>query len=231
MSHEAGNFIQTQNDLMRRGLISPSEFLQTTQNISDNFKNMKNAFDKFDKDFQNAELRTQNDESNIMEQYEMMGIAGFGNLANLEYYVNPTTGTVSFVKKQFDADGNPIEMTDEYLKDPANHLSLNTVNNRLNSKSNYVSVTDAVSAEVDKLGEVITAEYLTRQGVKTLEDWYQLEDSKEMMENLIGVVANNDQQKISILQDIGYTKVSFTQDPEDICRAPAGWFRSFNSSV
>ena len=221
MSHEAGNFIQTQNDLMRRGLISPSEFLQTSQNVSDNFKNMKNAFSKFDKDFQNAELRTQNGESNIMEQYEMMGIAGFGNLANLEYYVNPTTGTVSFVKKQFGEDGQPIEMTDEYLKDPANHLSLNTVNNRLNSKSNYISTTDAVSAEVEKLGEVITAEYLARQGVKTMEDWYQLEDSQEMMDNLIGVVANNDQQKISILSEIGYTKDSFTQDPEEAKNDPS----------
>ena len=63
MSNESGNFIQSQNDLMRRGLISPSEFLQTSQNVSDQFKNVKNAFSKFDADFKNAETRTQKNES------------------------------------------------------------------------------------------------------------------------------------------------------------------------
>lgn len=213
MSSESGNFIQSQNDLMRRGLISPSEFLQTTQNVADQFKNVKNAFTKFDKDFQNAQLRVQNNESNIAEQYEMEGIAGFGNLANMDYYVNPTTGTVSFVKKQFDDSGQPIPMTDEYLSDPANHLSMNTINVRLNSKSNYQSTSEAVLSEVDKLGEIVTVDPGTRQSVTTYEDWFQLEGSEELMNDLIGTVINNDQQKISVLQDMGYTTESFTQDP------------------
>ena len=54
-----------------------------------------------------------------------------------------------------------------------------------------------------------------------MEDWYQLEDSQEMMDNLIGVVANNDQQKISILSEIGYTKDNFTQDPEEAKNDPS----------
>ncbi|QDP54094.1 MAG: hypothetical protein GOVbin1629_30 [Prokaryotic dsDNA virus sp.] len=222
MGGEAGNYIQSQNDLMRRGLISPSEFLQNTQNVQDNFKNVKNAFAKFDKDFQNAQLRVQNNESNIAEQYEMEGIAGFGNLANMDYYVNPTTGTLSFVKKQFDPEtGEPIPMTDEYLADPANHLSMNTINVRLNSKSNYQSTSEAVSSEVEKLGEIVTVDPGTRQSVTTYEDWFQLEGSEELMNDLIGTVINNDQQKISVLQDMGYTTESFTQDPAVAAEDPS----------
>ena len=219
LSHEAGNFIQTQNDLMRRGLISPSDFLQSTQQVSDNFKSMKTAFSTFDKDFQNAQLRTQNEESNIMEQYEMMGIAGFGNLANLDYFLNPTTGTVSFVKKQM-VDGEYVEMTDEYLSDPANHLSMNTINVRLNNKSNYTNTSEAVAAEVENLGEVVTAEYMLRQGVQTYEDWYQLEDSPKILEGLITTVLNNDAQKASCLQDMDYNADDFTEDPEVAAKDP-----------
>tara|TARA_R100001086_G_scaffold158824_1_gene85097 strand:- start:804 stop:2648 length:1845 start_codon:yes stop_codon:yes gene_type:complete len=216
MSNESGNFIQSQNDLMRRGLISPSEFLQTSQNVSDQFKNVKNAFSKFDADFKNAETRTQKNESNMLEQYGMRSIAGFGNLANMDYYVNPTTGTLSFVKKQFDPKtGEPIPMTDEYLSDPANHLSMNTINVRMNSKSDYQNTTDAVNEEVKKLGEIVTVDPGTRQSVTTYEDWYQLEDSKEIMDNLVSTVTNNPAQKISILQDIGYSIDDFTQDPKE----------------
>ena len=221
MSSESGNFIQSQNDLMRRGLISPSEFLQTSQNVSDQFKNVKNAFSKFDKDFQNAQLRVQNNESNIAEQYEMEGIAGFGNLANMDYYVNPTTGTVSFVKKQFGDDGQPIPMTDEYLADPANHLSMNTINVRLNSKSNYQNTTETVNTKVKELGEIVTVDPGTRQSVTTYEDWYQLEGSEKLMEDLVGTVINNDQQKISVLQDMDYTTDDFTQDPDEAANDPS----------
>ena len=87
-SHEGGNFIQMQNDLMRRGLISPSEFLQSTQQLSDNFTQLKTATKGWDAHYKTAMSRLETDPetgfptANALEQFINEGMAGFGNLAN-----------------------------------------------------------------------------------------------------------------------------------------------------
>jgi len=207
-SNEAGNFVQMQNDLMRRGLISPSEFLQSTQQISDNFSQLKTATKGWDAHYKQAMARLETDPktgkptANALEQFINEGMAGFGNLANLDLVVNPTTGTMSFVKKGEDFD------------DPANHQSLNTINARMNQKSNYVDLSKGVQSEVEKLGEVVTAEYLSDKGVKTFEDWYALEGNEELMNDMIKTQMATDEQKISIMQD-HVDGFALTRTPDD----------------
>lgn len=207
-SNEAGNFVQMQNDLMRRGLISPSEFLQSTQQISDNFSQLKTATKGWDAHYKQAMARLETDPktgkptANALEQFINEGMAGFGNLANLDLVVNPTTGTMSFVKKGDDFD------------DPANHQSLNTINARMNQKSNYVDLSKGVQAEVEKLGEVVTADYLSDKGVETFEDWYELEGNEELMNDMIKTQMATDEQKISIMQD-HVDGFELTRTPDD----------------
>jgi hypothetical protein len=203
-SHEAGNFVQMQNDLMRRGLISPSEFLQSTQQISDNFSQLKTATKGWDQHYKNAQAKMQAGETNILSQYINEGLSGFGNLANLDLVVNPTTGTMSFVKKGAD------------VNDPANHQSLNTINARMNQEAKFYNLSDGVQEEVDKLGEVVSIEKMNSLGVTTLEDWEKLEGSKQMMDDLVKTQMNNDDQMMSLAQVyLGTTTEDMTQDPND----------------
>jgi len=209
-SHEGGNFIQMQNDLMRRGLINPSEFLQSTQQLSDNFTQLKTATKGWDAHYKTAMSRLEKDPktglptANAMEQFINEGMAGFGNLANLDLIVNPTTGTLSFLKKG--ADEN----------DPANHQSLNTINARMTQRSDYYDLSTGVQNEVENLGEVVTSEYMARQGVKTTTDWYKLEGNKELMADLVETQMATDSQKISIMQThMNLSSDNMTRDEND----------------
>ena len=209
-SHEGGNFIQMQNDLMRRGLISPSEFLQSTQQLSDNFTQLKTATKGWDAHYKTAMSRLEKDPTtglptaNALEQFINEGMAGFGNLANLDLIVNPTTGTLSFLKKG--ADEN----------DPANHQSLNTINARMTQRSDYYDLSTGVQNEVENLGEVVTSDYMARQGVKTTTDWYNLEGNQELMADLVETQMSTDSQKISIMQThMNLSSDNMTRDEND----------------
>jgi hypothetical protein len=211
------NALSTQFDLMRRGLITPSEYKRFEQRSKDSFSSLKGNLDNFATHYDEASLRVQNGESNIGEMAVNASISGLANLGQYELSGNPATGELCYIK----AGVNP-ETNEPYdPKDPANQISLAVINSRINQKMDYVATSDAALGEVDKLGEVVDATILAQQGVKTMEDWRLLEGSEEMMDRMIGVITNSDSQKLSILQEAGYNSEDFTQDPAVAAEDPS----------
>lgn len=203
------NALSTQFDLMRRGLITPSEYKRFEQRSKDSFSSLKGNLDNFATHYDEASLRVQNGESNIGEVAVNASISGLANLGEYELSGNPATGELCYIKTGVNPETNkPYDP-----KDPANQISLAVINSRINQKMDYVATSDAALGEVDKLGEVVDATILAQQGVKTMEDWRLLEGSEEMMDRMIGVITNSDSQKLSILQEAGYNSDDFTQDP------------------
>lgn len=204
------NALSEQYDLMRRGLITPSEYKRYEQRTKDSFGALKGNLDNFSKHYEEAALRVQNGESNIGEAAVNNSLSGLANLGQYELSGNPATGELCYIKTGNDpATGKPYDS-----KNPANQISLGVINARINQKMNYVATSEAALGEVDKLGEVVDAKVLKQQGVKTMEDWRLLEGSEEMMDRMVGVITNSDAQKLNILQEAGYTSDDFTQKPD-----------------
>lgn len=211
------NALATQYDLMRRGLISPSEYKRFEQRTKDSFGALKGNLDNFAKHYDEATLRVQNGESNIGEMAINGSLSGLANLGQYELSGNPATGELCYVKTGINPEtGEPYDS-----KDPSNQISLGVINARINQKMNYVSASDAALKEVEKLGTVIDADVLAQQGVKTMEDWRLLDNSEEMMDRMVGVITNSQSQQLNILQEAGYTADDFTQDPDVAASDPS----------
>jgi hypothetical protein len=194
---------------MRRGLITPSEYKRFEQRSKDSFSSLKGNLDNFAAHYDEANLRVQNGESNIGEMAVNASISGLANLGEYELSGNPATGELCYIKT-----GNDPKTNKPYdPKDPANQISLAVINSRINQKMDYVVVSESAAAEVGKLGEVVTEEWATRQGIESVEDWRDLDTDGEMMDRMIGVITNSPSQQLSILQDAGYNSEDFTQDP------------------
>jgi hypothetical protein len=157
------NALSEQFDLMRRGLITPSEYKRFEQRSKDSFSSLKGNLDNFAAHYDEANLRVQNGESNIGEMAVNASISGLANLGEYELSGNPATGELCYIKT-----GNDPKTNKPYdPKDPANQISLAVINSRINQKMDYVVVSESAAAEVGKLGEVVTEEWATRQGIES----------------------------------------------------------------
>lgn len=214
-SEWGSNFLASQNDLMKRGLIKPAAYMQSKQKVSDSFTQLKKALGTFDADYIEAQKRMNSkvpgEQSNAMEQWQMGELSGFANLGDYDFAGNPATGNMNFVKKGTDASK------------PENLLSLNTINGRLTQKSDYISLTKATEAEISTAGAQIKEVFSNAGGMGSVigvEDFLDKEGAQGMLERMVGVVTANDQDKISIMQDLGVNSDMYTSDPEEAAANP-----------
>ena len=209
-SEWAKNALSTQFDLVRRGLITPAEYKRYEQRTMDSFSSLKGNLDKFAAHYDEAAQRETEGIANINEQFTNDSLAGLANLSQYELQGNAATGELYYLKTGNDpATGEPYDPND-----PANQISLSVINSRVNQKQDFVKTSDAAQLEVDKLGEVISAKVFENQGVKTMEDWRDLEGSEDMMDGMVTAICGQPSQIINVLQDrLGYTVEDMTQDP------------------
>jgi len=209
-SEWAKNAMSVQMDHVRRGLVTPSENQRYQQRVSDSFTQLKGSLDSFAKHYDEAATRTQEGISVIGEQAINNTTAGLANLGQYELSGNPATGELHYVHTGINPEtGEPYDPNN-----PANQISLSVINSRMNQKMDYVATSDSALGEVEKLGEVVDAAVLAQQGVKTMEDWRMLDKNGEMMDRMVGVITNTPAQKLSILQEAGYTAEDFTEEPD-----------------
>ena len=209
-SEWAKNAMSVQMDLLRRGLVTPGENQRYQQRVSDSFTQLKGSLDSFAKHYDEAATRTQEGISVIGEQAINNTTSGLANLGQYELSGNPATGELHYVHTGVNPEtGEPYDPNN-----PANQISLSVINSRMNQKMDYVATSDSALGEVEKLGEVVDATILAQQGVKTMEDWRMLDKNGEMMDRMVGVIANTPAQKLSILQEAGYTAEDFTEYPD-----------------
>ena len=214
-SEWGSNFLASQNDLMKRGLIKPAAYMQSKQKVSDSFTQLKKALGTFDADYIEAQKRMNSkvpgEQSTSFEQALMGEMSGLSGLAEWDFSGNPATGNMNFVKKGKDASN------------PQNLMSLNSINQRLSQKSNYVSLGESSEVEVDRLGAQIK-EVFDREGGKGsvigVEDFLENPDAEEMLNRIVGAVTATQDGQISIMQDLGVNSDMYSSDPEEVAANP-----------
>ena len=222
-AYEASQLLSSDFQLVVNGQKKLKDYKHTEQLLSDNFTALKGAMDTYNDHFVQATERVQNGEANIGEMFNNESLAGFGSLSALNVVVQPS-GAINLVKKQFDANGNEIEVD---LDNPANLMSLTHVNDRVQYKGNYEDPNQTAQSTVDTLGAFITADFLQRQAVATLEDFRNMSytdakgverDGNDVILSMANEMITTDNQKLSLLQLSGFTSDDVTQDPEEAKR-------------
>mgnify|MGYP003143556796 CR=1 FL=1 len=152
-SGSAQNFLKTQNDLFKRGLISETDYTKAMDRISGNFTDFSKAAKNYDASYKAYQDRIAADPSkgflgsSSIEQDFAEGALAFGNLKGLVEYVNPTTGEISLVRPNDDGS---------IPKDPSKHMPFSGMNNRMNIRLDKFDVLGKTKTIVDSLGTTIS---------------------------------------------------------------------------
>lgn len=223
-AYDASQLLMTDFNLVVNGQKKLKDYKQTEQLLSDNFTSLKGAMDTYNDHFIEATERVKNGEANFDEIFNNNSLAGFGSMESINIVVQPS-GSISLIKKQFDANGNEIEVD---VSNPANVLPLSHLNNRIQFESNYEDPNEAAQATVETLGAFITGSFLSQQRVQTLEDFRNMNytDAVSGDERTgAGVILSmaqellaTNQQKFSMLRLAGYSEKDMTVDPEEAKR-------------
>mgnify|MGYP003644382931 CR=1 FL=1 len=208
-SQWGAEFLASQNSLMKRGYIKAGDFMVSKQKVSDSFSQLKTALGTFDEAYIEGQKRMNSEvpgeQSTSFEQGLLLRMGGLAGLSQWDFSGNPATGSMGFIKKGEDASN------------PANVMSLNVINQRLNQKSNYVSLSTSAADIVSTLGAEIEASFVTDGGkgsVITIEDWMTKKGSRGMLDSLVKQATATENKRLSILQDAGVTGEMYTSDPK-----------------
>ena len=151
-SGSAQEYLKTQNQMFKNGLISQSEYTKAMDRISGNFADFSKAAKNYDKSYQDYEARIAADPSknylgsSKIEQDFAEGALAFGNLKGLVEYVNPATGEISLVRPNEDGT---------IPTDPSKHIPFSGMNNRMNFRQDIYNVGQIQKGIVDSLGTTI----------------------------------------------------------------------------
>jgi len=124
---DGANKLLDVKNLVKRGLMKPSDATMFQQNQLNGFNLLKQNMGAFDKTFQEYTKRMQDGESAPAEQYFATLTEGFANLNNISVQTDPETGNVSLLR--LDENGDPVEGGDSMTVNRLTLLMKQKVNN------------------------------------------------------------------------------------------------------
>jgi len=213
MSQESASFLQMQNNLFKRGLITQAEFAQAKQRVLGDWKQFSNVSKAWNDEYKEYVTRQQDGTASTLEQWLNKQNVAFGNLKDIKGYVNPNTGRLSLA--QIDPETGKIS------DDPGKHVSMNTINNRFKAKFDAIKTSDFVKGSVDALGVYVSETLGVRQEVITEEGWgtqkYDTDFQTNMRNRAAELTANTNNTAVIAGQ---LNKGKFTYDVEDLKENP-----------
>ncbi len=114
--------------------------------------------------------------SQLLEQYVLGTVQGFGNYSDHRLWINPTTGKVSLATTQTDKEGN-VTMN----RDTGSFIAVNALRNRTRAQYDIYDLNKVNAARVDTLGTTVDA--VMSGGVKTVEDALRNENVVEVLDD------------------------------------------------
>jgi len=130
--------LMIQTDMLKRGLITPKDYMLFLQEQKSGYTNLSTAVQNWDKWYQDAEKDLELDKNGniIASEGQIYGnetLAAFGNLNNKQLWTNPNNGQLQLVEMGKDQFGNYTVMPDPD-KNPEKFLNPNSMNVRMTFK-------------------------------------------------------------------------------------------------
>ena len=179
MSVEA---VRTQNNLMKRGLISPKDNMLFMQQQKTGYKNLSSAVKGWD-DWA-VEARTRLEDPNIssgnLETFTNLQTEALGNLRNKKLWTNPTNGKMQLVTMGKNSKSGLYDVMPDYETRKQDYQDPNTMMNFMKYKNAGVDVNEMAKKQTANIAEIITAERARLSalggggGITSIEDFRQL---------------------------------------------------------
>tara|TARA_R100000988_G_C4005820_1_gene172498 strand:- start:1544 stop:3634 length:2091 start_codon:yes stop_codon:yes gene_type:complete len=209
MSGESAKFLQTQNNLFKRGLISQTEFAQARQRVLADWKSFSSITKQWNDDYKSYVNRINDGSASNLEKWLNTQNVAFGNLENVQGYVNPQTGRLSLVEVD-PKTGVPSD-------DPGKHVSMNTINQRFKTQYTKIDPTQLVKGKVDELGALLIETLGSRQEVMGAKGWgTKKDDAKfqaQMRDQAKGLMSDDN---VAVLASSASIGAQPTYDKNDI---------------
>tara|TARA_R110002012_G_scaffold16404_4_gene63428 strand:- start:27284 stop:29407 length:2124 start_codon:yes stop_codon:yes gene_type:complete len=225
MSEQSAKFLNMSNNLFKKNLISQSELAQRKQRILSNWKQFGNATKQWDTQYTEWMKRQDEGNASSFETWLNSQNAAFGNLQNIQGFVNFDTGALSL--GEMGEDG-------KLSKSPGKSVQIQGMNNRMTAKvQNLNHKENGLESEIDPLvkglGEdllsMIAADdevnivsgnkmYTAKDGVKY--DTQEGKNFRAAIRDKAKTITAYDDKTISILGDmIGGKEFVWTADATD----------------
>jgi len=152
-TNEMKNLALTNNNLLKRGIITPSQYRMANENMKSGIANLDKAVKIFDTSYKESMERLASNQMGFREQKEKENLFNYGNLKDKTLYVAPD-GNMYITS--VDESGNPIA-------DPKKMISTSTLAQGLGRKITPFDLNASLDKAVDSIGSVV--EVLRKNGV------------------------------------------------------------------
>ena len=174
--------VQEQNDLMKRGLISPKDNMLFMQQQKNGYKSLSTAVKGWDA--WAVEARTRLEDPNIssgnLETFTNLQTEALGNLKNKKLWTNPTNGKMQLVTMGYNKTTKLYDVMPDYETRKQDYQNPNTMLNFMKFQNAGVDVNELAKKQTANIAQIVTAnrERLTALGggggINSFDDFRQL---------------------------------------------------------
>lgn len=196
-TNEMKNLALMNNNLLKKGLITPSQYRMTMENMKSNVANLDKSVKEFAPAYQKAMERLNNGEMPWLEQQQKENLFKYGNLQDKTLYVAPD-GNMYIT--QLDENGNPVA-------DKNKMMNVGVMANGLGYEMKKYDTMGELAKGVGSIGQVV--DIVRRGGVLATESAMNNPQYKDARDKYISAMMSNPINLVSIMGDYigGYNKV------------------------
>jgi len=196
-TNEMKNLALTNNNLLKRGVITPAQYRMAMENMSAGVTNLDKAAKEFDASYKKSMERLAKGEMPWEEQQQKEELFKYGNLKDKTLYVAPDG---SMYITSIDENGNPVA-------DPRKMMNTGVLAQGLGQEMVKYDVNGQLDKGVESIGSVV--EILRKNGVLATDSPMNNSEYKKTRDLYIDSMITNPKNVISIMGDYlgGYNAV------------------------
>jgi hypothetical protein len=196
-TNEMKNLALTNNNLLKRGVITPAQYRMAMENMSAGVTNLDKAAKEFDSSYKKSMERLAKGEMPWEEQQQKEQLFKYGNLKDKTLYVAPDG---SMYITSIDENGNPVA-------DPRKMMNTGVLAQGLGQEMVKYDVNGQLDKGVESIGSVV--EILRKNGVLATDSAMNNPEYKKTRDLYIDSMTTNPRNVISIMGDYmgGYNAV------------------------
>jgi hypothetical protein len=150
-ANNATEMMLMQERLLKSGQMKFKDYATVRQNLLDSTEQAFGLTKEYQEEYAKKMERMESGVSSGLEQWEMEQLEGYANLSEMNFYIDPTTGSVSMAKVlKKNINGQTVDVMDD---DPNNYVNVNTARNRLKSYHNKFKVEESLQEAAKMLGK------------------------------------------------------------------------------
>jgi hypothetical protein len=188
-TNEMKNLALTNNNLLKRGVITPAQYRMVMENMSAGVSNLDKAAKTFDQSYKESMERLASGDMKFREQKLKENLFKYGNLKDKTLYVAPDG---SMYITSIDENGNPVA-------DPKKMMNTGVLAQGLGQKITAFDLNANLEKGVNSIGSVV--EVLRKNGVLTTESPMNNPKYKEARDLYIDSIMGDPNNVVDILGD------------------------------